>query len=534
MKKENKKGGIMFGGFKTRPTFSVITLSVFVIFFVVIAIYIVYTSMASKEFGTSKNPNNFDDLTTRVLAEARDLKNVPASEKSAAAKKLADTAKARKELALNMMEEDPEGFLRVAITKELKNKMLDEVTTDIEEEGAFEGTLEVAFADDFDKKTSKRVYAIETKAGERLSVNFSGSKPDISNGAKVKFEGVSLGDSIVVDGDKPDAIEVLEESVLGAQTTKTAVALLFNFQDVTNEPFTAAKVREDIFTGSNSVRKYYQEVSHGSFDIKGKNNPEEGDVYGWFQIPVRASDGCKIDEWRKAALSEARKLGFSASGYSNVVLMFPRVSSCGWGGLGHAPGTYTWLNGISSANIIAHELGHNYGLWHAASRECYRDNVRVTTGGKCYNNDYGDPFDVMGGGNLKHFNAYYRGMMGFLGSGNAQTVSAAGRYDVYPLAKKDGVTSIRIPIERDVLNRQIYYYIEYRQPFGFDNYSSTSPVVNGVSVRIGYDYNANAHTYLLDMTPETNSFVDSALLPGKVFEDNERNIIIKTIDATTE
>ncbi|MBW6431708.1 S8 family serine peptidase, partial [Patescibacteria group bacterium] len=54
MKKENKKGGTMFGGFKTRPTFSIIALSVFITAFVGLAIYVVYTSMASD--GETRGP----------------------------------------------------------------------------------------------------------------------------------------------------------------------------------------------------------------------------------------------------------------------------------------------------------------------------------------------------------------------------------------------------------------------------------------------------------------------------------------------
>jgi thermitase len=47
MSKSNKKGGSMFSSFKSKPKFSMIALALFVIVFASLAIYIVYTSMAS-------------------------------------------------------------------------------------------------------------------------------------------------------------------------------------------------------------------------------------------------------------------------------------------------------------------------------------------------------------------------------------------------------------------------------------------------------------------------------------------------------
>jgi thermitase len=47
MSKSNNKGGSMFSSFKSKPKFSMIALALFVIIFATLAIYIVYTSMAS-------------------------------------------------------------------------------------------------------------------------------------------------------------------------------------------------------------------------------------------------------------------------------------------------------------------------------------------------------------------------------------------------------------------------------------------------------------------------------------------------------
>src|SRR5262249_62060378 len=74
---------------------------------------------------------------------------------------------------------------------------------------------------------------------------------------------------------------------------------------------------------------------------------------------------------------------------------------------------------------IAHELGHNLGLYHSHRLVC--DGVPV--GPNCTSAEYGDPFDVMGYADLLHFNAVQKELLGWLnygGSPPTTTVTASG------------------------------------------------------------------------------------------------------------
>ena len=118
-----------------------------------------------------------------------------------------------------------------------------------------------------------------------------------------------------------------------------------------------------------------------------------------------------------------------------------------------------WLQG-TDIGTVCHELGHNFGLWHA--------NAWVTTDGSVIgagrNLEYGDVFDTMGSGEpaLYPFGASARVRLGWLPDTAVQTIAADGIYRMYPFdtgTRIDGLSyALRIPLdsERD-------YWIETRR-----------------------------------------------------------------------
>ncbi len=79
--------------------------------------------------------------------------------------------------------------------------------------------------------------------------------------------------------------------------------------------------------------------------------------------------------------------------------VFPRSSArVRWAGLGDIAGPETWINGYVQLRVMAHELGHNFGVHHANSLQCSVSGMRValSTDANCPFNsasdEYGDPF----------------------------------------------------------------------------------------------------------------------------------------------
>ena len=99
-------------------------------------------------------------------------------------------------------------------------------------------------------------------------------------------------------------------------------------------------------------------------------------------------------------------------------------------GLGLIGGVGAWIRGAFSADagVVAHELGHNYGLNHAN----FWDTAGKSVIGAGQSLEYGDIFDTMGGsgGGIRQFNARYKSLLNWLPSTGVQTVTTNGTYTV--------------------------------------------------------------------------------------------------------
>jgi hypothetical protein len=310
----------------------------------------------------------------------------------------------------------------------------------------------------------------------------------------------------------PAEVGTLQEQLIAASPKRVAV-VLFNFSNNASQPIDATRAKEIVFSGASSSNAYYKEVSFGVRSLVGSLDAT-GDVFGWYTID-QSSDGCDYSAWGTAARAKAQATGVNLSNYDHIVHYFPKTSTCQFSGVGQLPGKYNWIN-ASSSQTITHELGHNFGVHHASSYRCVSNNVGVPIGGTCTVSEYGDPFDVMGSG-YRHVSAYHKEKLGFLEAANVQTVTAAGSFALAPLEQKaTGLQVLRFPIA----GTSDVYYVEYRQPFGFDSFRTTDPVSNGVLIRrITLPSRGVLPTKLIDNVPGTTSFTDAALGVGKTFTD---------------
>jgi fibronectin type 3 domain-containing protein len=307
--------------------------------------------------------------------------------------------------------------------------------------------------------------------------------------------------------------------------TKRVAVILFNFADDTSQPFTAASVGQTYFAGGaadRSVANYYNEVSWGQLQLSGQ-------TFGWYTIPA-TSQTCDPGTWATQADQAAQAAGIDLSTFDYKTYVYPGVGLCGWGGLAQMPGNRNWINGSPTVGLMAHELGHNFGLNHAVSVSCTLANgEKVAFGANCTTSEYGDPYDVMGAAaSAYHVSGWHRAMLGL--TSDIQTVSNGGTYTLSPVEIQSGSPhGLRIP-----RGDGTYFDLEYRRPYGnFDAFSPTSAAVNGVTVRKVASYSTANKPMLIDTTPQTASFLDAPLATGQAFVDPITGIKVTTASVSS-
>lgn len=309
---------------------------------------------------------------------------------------------------------------------------------------------------------------------------------------------------------------------------RTAV-ILVNFQDDVSQPLSVADAHAMVF---GTVSDLMWEASYQKTFLS-------GDVFGWFTIPVSRAV-CDVNLFAVEADKLAIAAGVRLADYQRLVYLLPQ-NACSGAGSNSGPSTPSrlWVTSNNhTPQMIAHELGHNFGLLHAQALEC----GSASYGSDCAVQNYGDPADTMGSGYVTHFNAAFKEKIGWLNANGAPaitTVTASGSYAIAPMsAATGGVRALRIPRGTDPASGEMsYYYLEYRQPTGFDaTLATTGNLTKGVLVHVG---GVNQTNVLLDMTPgslASSTFADmsdAALAPGRSYSDAAAGIsfTVKSADA---
>lgn len=388
-----------------------------------------------------------------------------------------------------------------------------------------EGTLVVAHGDDFGATPGRSggvwYDSLVTSDGE-VALTFSGERPaGFFNGARVRVHGTMQGGTLAVGPAKADA-QVQAPAAASTGAKKLAV-LLLKFSESQSEPWTVAQANGIVFSNNNSVANYFAEESYGLMTVS-------GDVFGYFVISIDTS-ACNYTDIGNKARTAATNAGVNLSTYTQIQYVFPNLSSCGWAGLAYVPGRDSWINNALNLRVSGHELSHNYGVHHASTMSCTEGGVRVTlsaTASNCTSSEYGDPFSIMGSSSTRHTHSQQLASMGWISGGDLQTITSAGTYQIG--AAEDASSSAPRGV-RIARGSGKYFYLELRQPFGsyFDNFGSSDPVVNGVSIRLSSDWTTIIQSQLLDTNPGTTTFSDAPLAVGQTFWDPLSLVTITTV-----
>jgi hypothetical protein len=298
--------------------------------------------------------------------------------------------------------------------------------------------------------------------------------------------------------------------------------LLLKFAATDPEPYTVAQAQGVIFSNANSVANYFAEESYGLLTVT-------GDVFGYYTISVNTA-ACDYTDVGNKARAAATAAGVDLSQYTQIQYVHNSLP-CGWAGLAYVPGRDSWLNQALNLRVSAHELSHNFGVHHASTMSCSEGGVRVSlssNSANCTSSEYGDPFSILGSASTRHTHNQQLASMGWITGGNLQTITTAGTYTVGAAENVNATSPRGVRIPRG--NTGTWFYLELRMPFGtsFDNFSPSDPVVNGVSIRLSYDWTTIIQSQLIDTTPGTTSFGDAPLAVGQSFWDPLSGVTITT------
>lgn len=300
--------------------------------------------------------------------------------------------------------------------------------------------------------------------------------------------------------------------------TKRLIFIRVDFSDLVGQPFSN-------ITGTNlltNLDAFYRQQSYnrtgfapfgasGSAMTPTLRMPNTAAYYG-------ARDAADL---RTAARAAATAAGYNLSSYSFDAICFGSVPGFAWAGLGYvgAPGCWIRASFDTAGGVVAHELGHNYGLFHAN----FWDTGGESIIGSGSNIEYGDSFDTMGNASAgrRHFNTRYKNYLDWLPNTYVRNVLTNGTYRLFAMDSTNDVTSVRALTVRR--NSRTNYWLEARQLW-----TANTWVQNGVGIRWGQT--GNTTSMLLDMTPgSAEGKNDSPLLLGRTFSDRAAGVHLTTL-----
>lgn len=477
--------------------------------------------------------------TQELLDSLNAYRSADKADKKSALNQMVSLAKQRKDYLKQLMESDPAAVAGAVLTAAERQQMPEAVSQYLEQKKTLDGELEVFYEDYEDHSKSRLRHILKTANGRvELHMADGAHTKAFQTGAKVKANGWKFtqadesSNSMLLSEDE-ESLSFLAQGD-AATSTSTAAAtstqgeqktlvMLVNFQDNIQRPWTIEEVRETVF---GTVNDFYKENSFNKVWLS-------GDVHDYNTLPIDSTT-CNYTGIATYARQAAEADGVDLSHYNRLIFLFPEMSGCGWTGMGTLGGTQSraWINGAMTLNTIGHELGHNFGLHHAERLECGTE----TIGDNCISVTYGDTMDIMGAAGVNgHFGAHNKQLLGWLSpdAGEIITVSEEGSYilEPYESASQSGAKGIRVRRGTDsVTGEPLWYYIEYRQPIGFDDFlSGKTGITDGVVFRLAAESDIHS-SQLLDMTPSSYwvDMDDAALAVGSSYTDINAGVTIST------
>jgi len=328
----------------------------------------------------------------------------------------------------------------------------------------------------------------------------------------------------------------MEQASAWTETKKTLFLIRINFPDNVADPVTqSAALTEINGASSNLIRA----MSYGKTWIEGAVSANLYTVAQNSTYYVNSGGSARNSELIRDARNKFRN---TKSGGDSTINIGPVINSGNGdsGGLGDydivgvffgqigmpyaglAGGSNLWVHDANYTSLYVHEWGHNYGLGHANFWQTSDGSV-VGTGSSV---EYGDDFDIMGGGPAPegHFHPQGKAHLNWLTSTEwiDATANGSNTYRIYRIDSSATTGTPRgLRISKTVgPTADGYYWIGFRPAF-----TNLPNLERGAY--LNWQFPGDHRSWLLDTTPNSGGGKDDGvILPGRTYADASSQVYI--------
>lgn len=472
---------------------------------------------------TNLNPSqSLSNNTSQVLSLSTQINQTPPGSLQTSLLQQLGTTLSQRQIAINnVIQSDPTSVWNNLLTSAQINSLPLTLQSQAESPIALSSIpIDVAHVDDFTNSQGHFYYMVDVNGQDVNLYVANPQDPDFISDSTANINGYSVaGSGIITDYQN---IQILNSSVPSGTGTQNVLVALLNSNDYPNQPITTADAQQFI----QEMNNYYRENSYSRVSFNVVN------VAGWYTFPRNLSQNHCSQLNTRDVFNILRQNGtVPGSGNFNRILVFIEGCSGGWGTIGRSYKNYSigavGLGGYQNTyniykflnHVLYHEMGHNFGVYHANSWDCASFS---SPSGQCHR-EYGNNFDTMGNGSFStHFNIGHKDTLGWV---SPQIINKSGRYRLNPI--ENGPNGAVIIHNKNRFQRD-YFFLEYRIATAYDGFLSNFPNnLNGLLVNWrGMSFSG---TRLLDLNQSDPS---SWILPvGSRFVDSNLDLDLRVISA---
>lgn len=238
----------------------------------------------------------------------------------------------------------------------------------------------------------------------------------------------------------------------------------------------------------------FESVAHHLGEVTDGWRTLDGDVVGPYVVP--RGNGCDLGTWQANALAAVEAEGVDPTAYDRWMFLMPPIP-CSFAGAAFVNGSSSFINGpyCRDAAVLLHELGHNFGLLHAATPTY----------------EYGDRSDPMGaaaGQRLRGFHAPHSIALGVVGANAIEDVSGDRRGPVAALASSFARRAPKI-LRVGTPRSPFAYFVSFRAGIDHD-----------AELGVAYRDRVAVHRVVNTPGPATTVLLAS-LANGQTFDDGD-------------